>query len=62
MPHTVSILGRVVSLGDVRMMIAEWVPFGDNAVAALMDKLGMVIAEWVPFGDNAVTALMDKLG
>jgi len=31
---------EVVSLGDVRMMIAEWVPFGDNAVAALMDKLG----------------------
>ena len=22
------------------MMVAEWVPFGDNAVVALMDKLG----------------------
>jgi WD repeat-containing protein 35 len=31
---------EVVSLGDVRVMVAEWVPFGDNAVVALMDKLG----------------------
>jgi len=30
----------VVSLGEVRLLIAEWVPFGDNAVASMMDKLG----------------------
>jgi len=33
-------LQQVISLGDVRVMVAEWVPFGDNAVVALMDKLG----------------------
>lgn len=31
---------EVVSLGEVRLIIAEWVPFGDNAVASMMDKLG----------------------
>lgn len=31
---------EVVSLGEVRLIIGEWVPFGDNAVASMMDKLG----------------------
>ena len=31
---------EVVSLGDVRLLVAEWVPFGDNAVSSMMDKLG----------------------
>ena len=31
---------EVVSLGDVRLLVGEWVPFGDNAVASMMEKLG----------------------
>lgn len=31
---------EVVSLGEVRLIIGEWVPFGDNAIASMMDKLG----------------------
>ena len=31
---------EVVSLGEVRLLVGEWVPFGDNAVASMMEKLG----------------------
>lgn len=31
---------EVVSLGEVRVVIGEWLPFGDNAISSLMDKLG----------------------
>ena len=31
---------EVVSLGEVRLLVAEWVPFGDNAVSSMMEKLG----------------------
>jgi len=31
---------EVVSLGEVRVIIGEWLPFGDNAISSLMDKLG----------------------
>ena len=31
---------EVVSLGEVRVIIGEWLPFGDNAISCLMDKLG----------------------
>ena len=38
--HVQDEYNEVVSLGDVRLLIGEWVPFGDNAVASMMDKLG----------------------
>uniref|UniRef100_A0A7S4NNK8 Uncharacterized protein n=1 Tax=Guillardia theta TaxID=55529 RepID=A0A7S4NNK8_GUITH len=31
---------EVISLGEVRVLIGEWVPFGDNSLASLMEKLG----------------------
>ena len=31
---------QVISLGEVRVLIGEWVPFGDNSLASLMEKLG----------------------
>jgi len=31
---------EVISLGEVRILIGEWVPFGDNAIVFLLEKLG----------------------